>query len=189
MRATEVTSRLAQFLERLHPHLDAHTDAVMVESIQGWIRAYHYLHVLRGGYSPQAMAYMQEHFATFATSLLDHMADTFCHYFVLPWPCAEVPHTRLARVFPALCAAHQLQGDIAGLHAYMHELQDRIVAQDKAVLASHAAWQNEPGGTPLPAPLMELLSCIDQYSLALLRFFEQNTARSLLCRQPPPHQS
>jgi hypothetical protein len=39
---------------------------------------------------------------------------------------------------PALCAEHQLQGGIAGLHASMCALRERIVAQDKAVLASHA---------------------------------------------------
>jgi hypothetical protein len=186
MRATAVTIRIEQFLVLIRPHLDAHTEAVLLQSLYGWISAYHYLQVIRGGYSPQAMAYMREHFYTFATALLNHMVDTFCHYFGLPWPCTEVPHTRLTRVFPALCAAQQLQGDTAGLHAYMRDLEERIRGHGTAGPAQDAAWQEEPGATTPPAPLLEVLSCIDQYIMAMLHLFEQNRERAVLRSTPPP---
>jgi len=188
MRATEVTTRIERFMVLLRPYLNPHTEAVLTQSIYGWISAYHYLQVVHGGYSPQAVAYMREHFYVFATRLLDHIADTFCHYFLLPWPCVEVPHTRLTRVFPALCAEKQLQGDIEGLHATMRELQERVVVPGKAGPVQHAAWLEEPVATTPPAHLLDVLTCLDQYMLAMMRFFEQNSAHSLL-RSPQPPQT
>jgi hypothetical protein len=189
MRVTDATTRIAQFVERIRPHLDADTGTRLTHSIHGWIGAYHYLQVICGGYSPPAIAYMQEHFCSFAMVLLAHIADTFCYFFALPLPCAEVPHTRLTRIFPDLCTEKRLQEDVAGLHAAMRALQERVVVYGKTGPVSSTAWGEERRS---PAPhdqLLEVLACIDQYRVAMLRFFAQNVERSPLRSAPPSPQT
>ena len=174
MRAPDTSTRIAQFVTSIRPQMEAHADAVLLQSLQGWLSYYRYLQVLRGGYSPPTVAYMQEHFFECATALLDHMADTFCHFFRLPWPCPEVLHTRLTRVFPEVCTAQHFQGDVAALHASMRDLQARIVTSGKGARLEEGA-----AVTP-PEQLRELLDGLDQYIPAMLRFFAQNIERSIL---------
>src|SRR4029453_7563732 len=107
-------------------------------------------------------------------------------FFLLPWPCTKVPHTRLTRVFPDMCMQKQLQGDVEGLHAYMRDLQERIVAPGKSGPTGSKEWLGEGGGGPPPEHLRELLTCLEQYIIAMLRFFEQNMERSMLHCNPPP---
>jgi hypothetical protein len=163
MPATEATIQLAQFYAKIRPLLDADTAPRLAQSINGWISYYQSLQVLRGGYSPSATLYMREQFYPLATTLLDHIADTVCHFFALPWPCAEIPHARLTRLFPGLCTEKRLQGDVAGLHAAMRDLHARIVVPGKTGPASPAEG-GAPHGTPAPqAHLQELLLGIDHY--------------------------
>jgi hypothetical protein len=188
MPATTTTARIEQFFATIRPQLNVHTEPVLSQSIHGWISYYHYLQVIRGGYSPPAMAYMCEHFYPFATTLLDHIADTVCQFFALPRPGVEVSHTRLTRIFPDICTEQELQGDSASLHAAMRELQERIVVHGKTGPVSSTEWFAARWTPAQQEQLVEVLTALDHYIAAMLRFFAQNLERSILRRDPPLQQ-
>jgi hypothetical protein len=189
MPATDATARIEHFFAIIRPQLDAHTAPVLSQSLHGWISYHHSLQVIRGGYSPPAIAYMREHFYPFATTLLNQIANTFCYFFALPWPCAEVPHTRLTRIFPDICTEKQFAGDAASLHAAMRDLQERIVVHGKTGPASSAEWFEERISPAQQEHQRDVLACIDQYIVDMLRFLEQNVERSMLRNDPPPKQT
>jgi hypothetical protein len=173
-----VAARIAQFLAALQSHPEA--SAGLSQSLTAWLSYYRILETMRGGANPSTTASVRRYFSPLATALLDQVADTFCQFFTLPWLHAERTHTRLTRVFPAICAEQRLEGDTTGLYATMRELHTRFGTLDTASSA-YGAPGAVGGETRIqPADLSGVLTSIDQYLVALLHFFEQNRAHSIL---------
>ena len=184
VRPLPVAARIAQFLEALQTHPEAHAAVGLSQSLTAWLSYYRLLEPMRGGANPSTAAALRQHFSLLATALLDQVADTFCHFCALPWLRAERTHTRLTRAFPALCVEKNLQGDTTSVHTTMRELHALLIAPG---IASSTRGAPSPAGgethTP-PADLPNIVACIDQYLVAMLRFFEQNYEHSIL-RSPP----
>ena len=175
VRPLPVTAHIAQFLAVLQSHTEA--SAGLSQSLTAWLSYYRILQTARGAANPSTTASLRRHFSPLATALLDQAADTFCHFFALPWLRAERTHTRLTRALPGICTEQRLDGDTAGLHTMMRQLHEYLEAPDISNRAS-SALGTEPH-TQL-ADFSEVLACIDQYLVALLHFFEQNRAHSIL---------
>jgi hypothetical protein len=180
VRPLPVAARIAQFLAVLRTHPEARTAVELSQSLTAWLSYYRLLEPVRGGANPATAASLRRHFAPLATALLDQVADTFCRFFALPWLRVECTHTRLTRVFPALCVENSLRGDTAGVHAIMRALHVYLMAPGSASSASGAP---DPVGGEIripPAALHDILACIEQYLMGLLQFFEQNREHSIL---------
>lgn len=175
VRPLPVAAHIAQFLAVLQSHPEA--SAGLSQSLVAWLSYYRVLQTARGAANPSTMASLRRQFSPLATALLDQAADTFCHFFALPWLRAERTHTRLTRALPGICAEQRLDGDTAGLHTMMRQLHEYLGAPDISSGAS-SALGTEPY-TQL-ADLSEVLACIDQYLVTLLHFFGQNRAHSIL---------
>jgi len=175
-----VAARMAQFLAVLQRHPEA--SAVLSQNLTAWLSYYRILETVRGAANPSTTASLRRHFFPLVIALLDQVADTFCYFFALPWPRAERTHTRLTQAFPAICTEKKLKGDTAGLHAMMRQLHARFGTVDTASSAYSAPGAVDGETRIQPVDLSEPLAWIDQYLVALLHFFEQNRARSILRR-------
>jgi len=178
VRPLPVAASIAQFLATLQSHPEA--SAGLSQSLTAWLSYYRILETVRGAANPSTTASLRRHFSPLATALLDQMADTVCHFFALPWLQAERTHTRLTRALPGICTEQRLDGDTAGLQAMMRELHERLGALDTSSSVSSALGAVGVETHTQPADLSEILACIDQYLVALLHFFEQNRAHSIL---------
>ena len=111
-------------------------------------------------------------FYTFATGLLDSIADTFQCYFGLGWNRSEITHARLTRDFHALCMQQGLILAPTALPTLMREMH-------AAIEASH------PSLTPLiderpEERLAALSTAINVYIAAMMHFFARNVEHSVL---------
>jgi hypothetical protein len=111
-------------------------------------------------------------FYTFATGLLDSIADTLQCYFGLGWTRSEITHARLTRDFPILCVAQGLIPVPTALPTLMREMQ-------AAIETAH------PSLTPLidehpEERLLALSTAINVYIAAIMHFFARNVEHSVL---------
>jgi hypothetical protein len=177
--------RVEQFLAVMRTRVGASTTTVLSQSINVWLSYYRYLRMVRGGYSPVAVASIRDNFYPFAQAMLNHLAETFGVFFALSWLRTESSHTHLTAAFLTICVEKNLQGDSAALHAIMHELQTRIIAR-QTDSRTRSASRFTSGATMTPHEnLIDLLACIDQYIMALLDFLEHNLEQSLRQSLPP----
>jgi len=178
-----IAARMAQFLAVLQRHPEA--SAGLSQSLMAWLSYYRILETVRGAANPSTTASLRRHFSPLVTALLDQVADTFCYFFALPWLRAERTHTRLTRAFPALCTEKRLAGDTVGLHAMMRQLHTRLGTLDTASSAYGALGAVSGEARLQSTDLSEALASVDEYLVALLHFFEQNRAHSIL--RSPTH--
>ena len=111
-------------------------------------------------------------FATFATGLLDSMADTLQCYFGLGWPRSDITHARLTRDFPALWRAHGLVLAPTALPTLMHAVHASLVA----LQPSFASCIDERPEERLTA----VSTAINVYIAAMMQFFARNEEHSVL---------
>src|SRR5262249_992445 len=97
-----------------------------------------------------------------------------------PLPVVPRGSARMVRLLPGICIEQRLDGDTAGLHVIMCELHVRLEALDTSSSVSGALGAVSTETHTQPADLTEILACMDQYLVALLHFFEQNRAHSIL---------
>jgi hypothetical protein len=149
-----------QFLTAIREQWGANVDSALRPSIEKWLSYYEHLRKVHNGIYPLTVQeFMQTHFYPFAQAVLDHLTATFCAFFGLSWPRVDVNHTHLRHIFISFCEEHGLQGDVRTLDTVLHELCDRLTAEDD--------------------DLGSILTCLDDYIAAMLRFFEQNMKRSI----------
>ena len=176
MDSTSIATHLAQFYAATGAQPPAGTSTPLHQSINAWLSYYRCLPMVIGVSTPTTVTLMRETFYPFAYATLDHLAATFCLFFALPWSRAEMNHTRLTRLFPALCMDYRLHGETDALSASMRDLHDRIIASH----ASHEA---------LPDELIAFLHAIERYIVAMLRFFAHNRAQSIYRSHTSPEQA
>jgi hypothetical protein len=147
----------------------------LFQTLHGYLGYYFCLQtVCANRLPPRAVA--SDYFFVFARATLDALAEAFCDFFTLPLLCATITHTSLTRAFLLTCAQKQLGGDIADLSAQLRALDiciPRITSDTHD--ACHTAEREAPPDDPA---LLLVLTRIDQYTEALLRFCEQNIEQS-----------
>ena len=111
-------------------------------------------------------------FYTFATGLLDSMADTLQCYFGLGWNRSEITHARLTRDFHTLCVEKGLIPVPTALPTLMREMQ-------AAIEVAHPSLTPLLGEHP-EERLTALSTAINVYIAALMQFFARNVERSVL---------
>jgi hypothetical protein len=183
-----VAARIAQLLVVLGTQHETRAAGELSQSLTAWLSYYRLLEPMRGAANPSTAAALQSYFSLLATALLDQVADTFCHFFALPWLRTERTHTHLTQAFPTLCLEKSLQGDTAGVHTAMRALHARLVAP--AISRGAFGVPSAGGGeTPIPpADLPKIVAHLEQYLVAILTFFDQNRASSILGSVPWPEE-
>jgi len=182
MQPVSVSAHVEHFLTAMHARADAEAYKRLRQSIETWLSYHRYLRMTLGrSSSPYVVEFIRTSFYPFAQAVLDHCTATFCTFFELSWQHVEMTHTHLTRTFAHLCAEHRLQGDTAKLHAAMHELHARIVAQRTDDRACSVPCSRDDAVALTPhEDFNAILTLLDQYIVALLRFFEQNLEHSIL---------
>lgn len=174
MDPVPATTSVEQFLTAMRTRTGAGADTELRQSMEQGLRYYRYLRIiLNGGAPPSVVEFMEVNFYPFAQAVLDNFTVAFCAFFALPWLRAEMTHARLTRDFADLCREHKLQGPIADVHAFMRDLYVRVVAR-----------RTDSSTGNMPDSLSEVLTCIDQYIAAMLRFCEQNIQQSIFRQHP-----
>lgn len=181
MEPVSVSAHAEQFLTIIHSRTDTDAYRHLRQNIDTWLSYYRYLRMTLGrGYSPSVVELIGTSFYPFAQAVLDHFSATFCAFFVLPWPHAEMTHTRLTRTFAHICAEKMLRGDTATLHAAMQELHARIVAHPMDHRTCSVPWsQDHATAMTSRADFNAILMLLDQYIVAMLQFFAQNIEHSI----------
>lgn len=173
------------FIAALSHRTDAYTAGVLSHSIHAWLSYYRCLRMVLTLSRSAVTSHLWPCFYPFAQAVLDHLAETYCLFFAVPWIPAEMSHWRLTHAFPAFCAEHRFQGDGAALHALMRELCARIVEPNTHGDTPYVSTCTEHVVMPPHAQLTPLLACLEQYIVALLKFFAANLEHSVL--QCPSH--
>jgi hypothetical protein len=168
-----LSAHVQQFIAAIRTRPTASTHTALHQSLNAWLTYYRYLHFVIEEFRLSVPEFLREQFYPFAHTVLDHLAETFCYFFGLPMSCAEMSHTRLMHAFRVICTEKGLQGDINALHALMRDLHTRIIL-------------HRISGTPMPMHdnLTDLLTCLDQYIVALLTFLAQNIEQSVFRSEP-----
>lgn len=181
MEPVSVSAHVEQFLTAIHARAEAEAYLRLRQSMDTWLSYYRYLRMTLGrSYSPSVVEFIRTSFYPFAQAVLDHFSATFCAFFEFPWQHVEMTHMHLTRTFAHLCAEHRLQGETATLHAAMQELQARIVAPRMDDHACGVPWSKDDAAAITPCrDYNDILTLLDQYIVAMLRFFEQNIEHSV----------
>jgi hypothetical protein len=154
------TTSAQEFLTGLRARWGANADSPLRPSMEQWLSYDEHLRKVHSGvYPPTVQEFMQTHFYPFAQAVLDHLTATFCAFFGLSWPRVDVNHMHLRHIFISFCEEQGLQGDIRTLEHTLHTLCDQLTAE-----------QDDLGS---------ILTCLDDYIAAMLRFFERNIAHSI----------
>jgi hypothetical protein len=171
---------------------DTAVKTVVCHSLGLWTPAYHSLRLTLGEChalpqeQPRPVARVAQTALALAQTMVDGIADTFRCVLRLPWTPVEVSHTHLTATFPHLCAAYRLVGDTDALSARMQAVHTRLCACRQAYRSPLRALSTSP------ATLHEVLTDLEQYTLAMLTFLAHNLLHGLRCpgarteREPVP---
>lgn len=169
MESIAVPARVAQFLTTIRARTDTEADFRLRQSIETWLSYYRYLRMtVERSYSPVLVEFMEKSFYPFTRAVLSHLTVTFCAFFGLPWQRAEMTHTHLTHAFALMYTLNMLQGDTITLYTAMRTLHDRVVTD-----------QRDEHASPSLEDFSAVLTLLNQYIAAMLRFFEQNIEHSL----------
>ena len=177
MDSTPASTYIQQFIDTIGDSIDPHVEGRLHQSSNACLSYYRCLHIILDLYRPAVTPYMWQYFAPFARAVLDALAETFCVSIALQWSRAEISHTRLTNAFPNICTERRLQGEAGGLHARMRELDTRLTPSSTNSDQYWTPPSPHSAATSLHERLADLLTCIDQYIVALLRFLEHNINR------------
>jgi hypothetical protein len=166
----QVTASVEQFLTVVRAHRGASAATALRQSMEQWRNYYRSLGIiLSGGNHPAVIEFIPINCYPFAQAVLDDFTVTVCTFFACPWPRADMTHARLTRDFADLCRAYRLQGPLADVHAFMRNLYVRVVAHRTGSAASN-----------MHAYLSDILTCIEQYIVAMLRLCERTMQPSFV---------
>ena len=183
MRTISVPDYIKHFITTISHRGMADMHVRLSQNLHGYLGYYFCLQTAFGSdLSPRTVA--PAYFFLFARATLDCLAEIFCDFFTLPLLCATINHTSLTAVFLDTCAKKKLTGDVADIYVQMCDL-DACIPRTNSDICSESS-SVESGAIPEDATLLSMLTRIDQYTVALLRFCEQNLEQSALRYAPLP---
>ena len=183
MSTISVPDFVKHFITTINHRGAADINVRLSQNLHGYLGYYFCLQTVFGNnLPPRAVA--PAYFFLFARATLDCLAEVFCDFFTLPLLCATINHTSLTAVFLDTSAKKKLTGDVAGMYTQMRDLDTCIPRTSSDVRNESSSV--ESGAIPEDATLLSMLTRIDQYTVALLRFCKQNLEQSALRHAPRP---